>query len=161
MRVQFHFPYLKSHVVAYKAAKAAFVFKGGHNRADYEKALPDLIDFYTAIRKVSITPFDETRTAQLELEWWIIHRQRHNHVSEDLERALAETSAELYRVPVEQFTEYARLRTEAMLLRDKKAIAGGVTEEDWGRIENLLRASWQSLSEAVRQWYINESLWPA
>ncbi|MBI1922849.1 hypothetical protein HYR99_01225 [Candidatus Poribacteria bacterium] len=45
MRTQYHFPFLKSHVVAYRAAKAAFIFKGGHSHADYEKALPDLVAF--------------------------------------------------------------------------------------------------------------------
>jgi hypothetical protein len=29
-----------------QAARAAFVFKGGHNRQDYEKALPYLVSFY-------------------------------------------------------------------------------------------------------------------
>ena len=68
-------------------------------RSDYEKALPDLIKFYSAVRKMSDIPFDVDRAAQLELEWWIIHRQRAQHAPGDLDRALAELQAELYRVP--------------------------------------------------------------
>jgi len=149
LRTQYHLPLVRSNAVAYQAAKAAFVFKDGRNRADYEKALPNLINFYTAIRKVSDVPFDVDRAARLELEWWIVHRERARHTPGDLDRALAELPAEIYRVPVERLMEHARLRAEAMTIRDAKAAAGGVSEEDWARIEELLRASWQSLWKAV------------
>lgn len=149
MRTQYHFPFIRSNVVAYHAAKAAFVFKDGHGRADYEKALPDLLDFYGAIHRTSTMPFDTNRAAQLELEWWIVHRERANHPPGDLDRALAELPAEIYHVPVERLMEHARLRAEAMRIRDDKADAGGVTEEDWRRIDELLHASWQSLYRAI------------
>jgi hypothetical protein len=150
LRVQFDLPWLRSYVVAFHAAKAAFVFKDGRARADYEKALPDLIRYYRAIRNVSTTHFDVEQEAKLELEWWIVHRQRDQHAPGDLDRALAEAAAELYRVPAEKLMEYVRLRTEAMNIRDHKAVAGGVTEEDWKRIEELLQGSWRALWQAVR-----------
>lgn len=149
LRTQFHFPFLKSHLVAFSAARAAFVFKEGQTRADYEKALPDLIDYFTAIRERSLTPFDVDSTSKLELEWWIIHRERGSRPPGELERSLAEASAVLYRVPPERLTAYGRLRAEAKVIRDIRAIQGGVTEDDWKRIEELLRGSWQSLWEAV------------
>jgi hypothetical protein len=149
MRTQYHLPFARSNAVAYQAAKAAFVFKDGRSRADYEKALPYLVNFYTAIYKVSDVPFDAERAARLELEWWIIHRERAHHPPGDLDRALAELPAEVYHVPVERLMEHARWRAEAMTIHDTKAVAGGVTEEDWAKIEDLLRASWQSLWKAV------------
>jgi hypothetical protein len=148
LRTQYHLPLVRSHVVAYHAAKAAFVFKDGRARADYEKALPNLVSYYTAIREASDTPFDVERAARLELEWWIIHRQRARHQPGDLERALAELPAAVYGLPIERFMEHARFRAEAMMIRDAKADAG-VTEKDWAEIEALLRASWQSLWNAV------------
>jgi hypothetical protein len=150
LRTQYNLPLVRSNVVAYDAAKAAFVFKDGHNRAEYEKALPNLVSFYTSIRKVSDIPFDVDRAARLELEWWIIHRERHTHAPGDLDRALAELAAVLYRVPVERVAEHARLRAEAMTIRDNKAESGGVTEKDWAKIDELLHESWRSLKEAVR-----------
>ncbi len=150
LRVQFNLPWLRSYLVAYHAAKAAFVFKDGRNRTDYEKALPDLIRYYNAIRKVSLTPFDVEQEAKLELEWWIVHRQREQHAPGGLDHALAEAAAELYRVPAEKLMEYGRLRTEAMNIRDHKAVSGGVTEEDWKRIEELLQGSWHALWQAVQ-----------
>ena len=149
LRTQYRLPLLRSNVVAYRAAKAAFVFKDGHSRADYERALPDLVSFYQSIRAVSDTDFDVERAARLELEWWIVHRERHTHAPGDLDRALADLQAELFRVPAERLAEHARLRAEAMDIRDTKAEQGGVTEEDWRRIDELLHQSWRSLHRAV------------
>jgi hypothetical protein len=149
LRTQYNLPFVRSNTVAYQAARAAFVFKGGHSRQDYEKALPYLVSFYTSLHKVSDIPFDIERAARLELEWWIIHRERDKHPPGDLERALAELSAELYQMPAERFSEYARLRTEAMTIRDTRADQGGVTEADWAKIDELLHTSWRSLFNVV------------
>jgi len=107
------------------------------------------VGFNTSLHGVSDIPFDIDRAAKLELEWWIIHRERDRHAPGDLERALADLSAELYQMPAERFAEYARLRAEAMTIRDTKADRGGVTEADWSRIDALLHQSWQSLFNVV------------
>jgi len=149
LRTQYRLPLLRSNAVAYRAARAAFVFKDGRSRADYERALPDLFNFYQSVRAVSDTDFDVERAARLELEWWIVHRERRAHGPEDLPRALAALQAELFRLPAERFAEHARLRAEAMEIRDTKADQGGVNEEDWRRIDELLHRSWRSLHAAV------------
>ena len=150
LRTQYHMTTIKSNQVAYYGANAAFVFKQGSQRSDYEKALPDLVKFYAAIRKMSDIPFDEDRAARLELEWWIIHRQRAQHAPGDLEKALADLQAEIYHVPVDRLMEHGRLRAEAMTIRDTKAESGGVTEADWARINEMLKESWRSLAKAVK-----------
>ncbi len=150
LRTQYQLPYLRSNLTAYRGAKAAFVFKAGKSRADYERALPDLVSFYTEIRRISNVEFDVERAARLELEWWIIHRERDKYQPGELERALAELAAEIYQLPPESMMEHARLRAEAMKIRDTKAeSAGGVTEEDWRKIDELLHASWRSLSRII------------
>ncbi|HEX4949969.1 MAG TPA: hypothetical protein VFZ34_25105 [Blastocatellia bacterium] len=149
LRKQYRLPLLRSHVVAFQAAKAAFVFKEGRGRSDYEKALPNLVKYYSAIRAVGDVAFDVDQVAKLELEWWIIHRERNQYARADLDRSLAELPAAIYQMPVEKFAEHARLRAEAMLIRDQKAEQGGVSEADWQRIDELLQASWQSLHQAV------------
>jgi hypothetical protein len=88
LRTQYNMPLVRSNQVAYYAADAAFVFKKGKQRADYEKALPDLIKFYQSIRKMSDIPFDPERAARLELEWWIIHRERAKHAPGELDRCI-------------------------------------------------------------------------
>jgi hypothetical protein len=150
LRTQYRMSTLRSNQVAYYGANAAFVFKQGQQRSDYEKALPDLVKFYDAIRKMSDIPFDVDRAARLELEWWIIHRQRAQHAPGDLDKALAELQAEIYHVPLDRLMEHGRLRAEAMTTRDTKAEKGGVTEADWARINELLKESWRSLAKAVK-----------
>ena len=149
LRTQYRLPFWRSNAVAFRAAKAAFVFKDGRRRADYERALPDLVSFYQSVREVSDTDFDVERAARLELEWWIVHRERKRHAPGDLARALADLQAEIYRAPPERFAEHARLRADAMEIRDTKAEQGGVAEDDWRRIDDLLHGSWRSLHAAV------------
>lgn len=151
LRTQYRMPFLRSNLVAFYAAKSAFVFKDGKSRADYEKALPDLAKFYGAIQRDANIKFDVERTAKLELEWWIVHRERKKYQPGALELALANTAAEIYQMPAEKFAEHARLRAEAMKIRDTKAETGGVSEEDWQEIDRLLHASWQSLHQAVNR----------
>jgi hypothetical protein len=150
LRTQYNMSFVRSNKVAYNAANAAIVFQRGKQRSDYEQALPDLINFYQAIRNMSDLPFDVDRVARLELEWWIIHRQRADHQPEDLVKALAELQSAIYGLPVNRLMEHGRLRAEAMTIRDTKAEQGGVTEQDWARIDELLHRSWQSLHQAVR-----------
>jgi hypothetical protein len=57
MRKQVKAPFWRSFVIAYHAAKGAFIFKDGKNRIDYNKALADLEDFYGAINALSNKPF--------------------------------------------------------------------------------------------------------
>src|SRR3977135_4138711 len=106
LRTQYHMTPIRSNQVAYYAANAAFVFKQGAQRSDYENALPDLVKFYGAIRKTSDIEFDVDRVARLELEWWIIHRQRAQHAPGDLDKALADLQAEIYHVPVARLLEH-------------------------------------------------------
>jgi hypothetical protein len=150
LRTQYHMPLVRSNQVAYYAANAAFAFKEGKSQADYEKALPELVKFYGAIRKISDIPFDVDRVARLELQWWIVHRERWKRGAEELPRALAELQSAIYGVPIEQALEHGRLRAEAMKVRDMKAESGAaMTEEDWSKITELLRKSWHSLAVAV------------
>lgn len=140
---QYHMPPLMRTRNAYRAAHAAFVFKDGHNRADYERALPELERYYADIEAQSATPFDFRKAARVELEWWILHRER----SPELASALATLQAVIYGIPASLAAEHARLRAEAMILRDNKA--GAITEADWRDIGAMLDRSWTSLHEAV------------
>lgn len=151
LRAQYRLPLLRSNVVAYQAARAAFVFKDGRSRADYERALPFLENFYTALRRVSNIPFNPQRAARLELEWWIVHRERAQHGPNDLATVLAAEAAEIYQAPAASMSEHARLRAEAMTLRDTQAERTALTEADWARINELLRRSWENLFRTVNE----------
>ena len=151
LRDQYGLPFWKSIVGAGHAARAAALFQDGHNRAEYERALPDLVSYYALIRNASEEPFPVEKTARLELEWWIIHRERKRHPRADLDRSLAQLQAEIYHQPEELFAEHASARAEAMLIRDNSQESGNVTEQDWSRIGALLDTSWSSLQTVVER----------
>ena len=148
---QYKLRFWRRQLVALYAARAAFIFKEGKSRTDYEQALPYLEKFFSEIRDISSTDFDTQKAAARELEWWIIHRERKKHQEGDLAKALAETAATIYKMPCSNFIEHGELRAEAMKIRDTKAAAGGVTEKDWKKIDELLHKSWRSLHNAVNQ----------
>jgi len=150
MRLQFHFPLLRSNHVAAYAAKAAFIFKDGRDRADYDRAVPYLECYFQEIHDISDRPFNVQRAARLELEWWILHRERTKHGYEELASAVAEAASELYGVPPEKLIEYGQYRANAMKVRDTRTGVNGVTEEDWRVIESDLQSSWQSLWNAIQ-----------
>jgi hypothetical protein len=149
LRTQYHLPFWSSILAGYHAAKAAVVFQRGHNRTEHTLALPDLIAYYSAIRRFSDTPFNVDRTARLELEWWIIHRQRATHSPGDLEAALAALQSEIYLEPASAFAEHAAARARAMDMRDHSAQQGQTTSQDWLQIASLLDHSWTTLKQVV------------
>lgn len=149
MRKQFNAPFWRSQIMSYQAAKAAFVFKDGKQRSDYKKALPYLHKYYTIINKMSKTSFDVQKAAELELEWWIVHRQRAQHQGGDLEQALAESAAVIYNISPTQVNEYAQFRANAMDIRDSEQEKDGVSEAEWQQIADLLNQSWQALHISV------------
>jgi hypothetical protein len=147
LRRQYHMSLTRSYVTAFYAARAAFVFKDGKSRADYERALPGLRRYYAEIRAASATPFDVERVARLELEWWISHRNR----SAQLQSDLGQLQSAIYSLPPERFQAHAQARAEAMYLRDDRAAAGSVSDQEWEQIDRLLLRSWTSLHTAVNR----------
>jgi hypothetical protein len=151
LRQQFHAPFWRSFILGFQASKAAFDFKKGKTRLDYQKTLPDLVSYYESIQALSTEQFDVPNVAKLELEWWIVHRQRERYSYADLANALVQTSAALYRQPPVSFVTYGRLRADAMrLCDDVRHRPGGATEADWLHIEEVLNQAWGSFHQAVQ-----------
>ena len=144
---EYRMPFWRSVAAGYYAAHAAIVFQRGHERPDYELALPDIVSYYGLVRRGSTTDFDPEAVAKVELEWWIVHRQRDRHAPGDLEMALANLQSAIFHEPPDRFITHARARAEAMVLRDNNA--EHMTQADWDHIEQLLVTSWTSLNRAL------------
>lgn len=138
LRSEYRLPFLRSNLTAFYAARAAFVFKQSRSRADCEQALPDLRRFYSVLHEISNQPLDADKAAHLELEWWMLHRDR----SPQLEQALAALQAEIFHVTPTRVAEHAHYRAEAIRVRDDHG--------DWGLIAKLLRQSWSSLARVLQ-----------
>lgn len=148
LRVQFDAGLWRSFPIGYFAARAAFTFKDGRSREQYALALPDLERYFAAISALSVKPFYAPAAARNELEWWIIRREPARFTTADWERYIAAVTSEVYQLPPERFAAFARLRVEAMVLRDQRGEQ--ITEADWSRIRGLLEQSWSELSGALR-----------
>lgn len=151
LRTQYKFPWLRSYLGAYYATKAAFVFKDGKQRSDYEKALPALESYFTAIHRTGDINFDINNAAKLELEWWIVHRQREQYGKTALDTACANAAAAIYLVSPDSTLAHGRLRADAMVIRDVRAAAGGVSEEEWAQIDQLLQGCYRSLRRVIQK----------
>lgn len=152
LRQQFHAPFWRSFKLGFQASKAAFDFKKGRSRADYQHTIPDLRSYYESIKELSTESFDVPKVADLELEWWIVHRQRERYSYTDLANALVQTSAALYNQPATSFTTYGRFRADAMhLCDDVRHHPGGATEADWQQINEKLLEAWRALHSVVQE----------
>jgi hypothetical protein len=145
LRSQFGFPPLRSILGAIHASRAAFVFKDGKSRIDYERSLPMLREYFSEIHRTGNIDFDVERAASTELEWWIVHRERDRYSPGALGKACAEAASALYGIPPESTLEHGKLRAAAMIVRDTCAASGGVSEENWRQIDVLLESCYQSL----------------
>jgi hypothetical protein len=149
LREQFGFPPIRSILGAVHASRAAFVFKDGKNRTDYEKALPMLREYFSEIHRTGNIDFDVQRAASAELEWWIVHRERAGYPPDALGNACAEAASILYNIPAGSAAEHGRLRAAAMVVRDTCAATGGVSEERWREIDRLLVSCYESLHRGL------------
>lgn len=146
-RQQLKAPFWRSFKIAYHAAKAAFIFKNGTNREDYNLALPKLQAFYREVARLSNRPLEVNRAAQQELEWWIIRRYREEHSPKEWAKLQAQVAGEIYRVDSALCETYGELRTEAMLYRDE--LGEKIGERDWDKIEKMLINAWGVLKKDI------------
>lgn len=149
LRTQYQLTLLGAYVGAYYGASAAFTFKAGKQRSDYQRALPALRSYFEMIRRTGNIKFDVQRAASLELTWWIVHRDRAHYPPGAVEHACAQAAAAVYLLPLDATLKHGSLRAAAMMLRDAKDEAGGLSEADWVAVESLLRQSYQALSAVV------------
>ena len=136
LRTQYHMPLVRSNQVAYYAANAAFAFKGGKTQADYEKALPELVKFYGAIREIT------TSVRRRRSRVWNCNGGFSSRALETRTEAAArarELHSAIYGVPVEQVLEHGRLRAEHEDPRHESRNGAAMTEEDCQRLPNCCR----------------------
>ena len=81
--------------------------------------------FYQFIKNIHQEDFDVTRAAQLEINWWSVHRKLFgNPQNDELVQALTELYAEAYGVDIVKIRPAAALRAEGMLYSDLWVNAG-------------------------------------
>ena len=109
--------------------------------------------FYRLVRDASDLDLDPRRAAELEVEWWRVHRahQRESAAGrDDLEQALVALYAYVYSAPEESVRAAARWRAEAMDLSDAWVADGcDLTDRHLAGERRALIASYSALLDAV------------
>ena len=140
---------------AYRLTRAAFAFKVGRSRLDYEKALRWLVPFYQETHRLVKARWNPQEVAESELEWWIIHRHDFQPgQTASLEKALAKLCGLVYHLPESELSNYAHYRAEAMLLTDEGVRArenGENFKPQWSAIRAYLEKSYRDLSERLNR----------
>ena len=120
---------------------------------DPDAAREQMRRFYALVASQGYPLLDPVRAAELEVEWWRVHRA-HQHAAdlteEDLTAALVALYAYVYQVPPAQVREAARLRMLAIDASDRWVSAGCDRADPLlGQERRLLVASYTALREAV------------
>ncbi|WP_270888669.1 hypothetical protein [Pedococcus sp. 5OH_020] len=122
-------------------------------RNDPDAARASMRRFYALVVAHSDLRLDPTRAAELEVEWWRLHRARQHDSSvsrADLEQALVDLYAYVYGTAPSLMAEAARCRAEAMDLSDAWVAAGCDPADPLLAAERrALVASYAALLDAV------------
>jgi hypothetical protein len=104
---------------AYLVARAEIAFAPFPDN-DLPRALACMRRFYQFIKQVHHEAFDVEQAAQLEVNWWIVHRQLFGNADNlKLVEALADAYAAAYGVHPEQVRQAAYHRAMGMLYSDQ------------------------------------------
>ena len=108
-------------------------------------------EFYEFVREPIGGKYDAAKAAKLEVNWWAVHRNRNQYPDHSaLAQALADTYAEVYRLPAERMLPAGEARAAAMDLSDQWIREGKDPESPLlEQIATLLVQSYRSLSDAV------------
>lgn len=137
---------------AYLVARAEIAF-APFPENDIAKAQAYMRRFYQMIKNIHHEDFDVARAAQLEVNWWNVHRKLFgNPENGELIEALLNLYAEAYDISSAKLQDAARLRAMGMLYSDQWVDAGKPENSSLlMHEEDALLQSYVALKEAIRQ----------
>ena len=146
---EFHVPFPLSVRGAYYVTRAAIAFKPVDN--DLALTWAGLRAYYALVRRWSGLGFDVDRVADLELQYWIVHRRlsgAEDHA--ELEDVLTELHSATFGLARQRARESAKWRTLAAMTVDE--ITSGrvpALEGYWSRLREQLRRCYGSLQREI------------
>jgi len=149
MRTQLHLNWWLTLRLARYSGWAATDYRLKMGHENYPRVLKNLVKFYKIVSNNCTEPFDYRKAAELELEWWDIHRYPSKY-KKSLEQSLADAQAAIYHTSSTKFKDYAHNRAVAMLLPNHEGDKQ-TNPPDWGKINELALKSWHSLHTAVQK----------
>lgn len=153
VKAAFKGSWLVSLRLSWYSGRAAMIYRRKKGQEDYPSVLKNLEKFYKIASDHVAEPFDYYRAAELELEWWDIHRYPDKY-KKSLEFGIAEAAAIVYHCSREDLMEYARYRAQAakMLTHEGDNFP---EKNDWSKIDSLLYKTWDSFGKAIQKSRVN------
>ena len=150
-RGQFDLSLPKAVYASYVATQAQVVFARQGDRDGLAEEY--MRRFYEYVREPTGGRYDARRAAELEVGWWVVHRQREQYPDHRaLAEALAASYAEVYQIPPDRALAAGEGRAAAMDLSDQWNRQGKDPNSPLlDQIAELLVASYRALAAAVAQ----------
>ena len=151
VKESFGLSWLQAVYGAYLVARAEIAFAPFPGN-DVPRAEAYMTRFYQFIKNVHREDFDVRRAAQLEVNWWSVHRRLFgNAENQELVDALTGLYAEAYGLNPAKVQAAARQRAQGMLVSDLWVNAGKPADSPvLAQEEEMLLQSYVSLKEAIR-----------
>jgi hypothetical protein len=150
---QFHVPFPRSLLAALHTIRASIAFAPRDH--DLAATLKHLERFYRIAARANGDSFDPRRAAELELRYWVIHRDLAEAPELDkrpLVQSLADLHAALFGHTPAELWASAESRAAAATAVDR--ITGRRSTDvdaDWRRVEECLRQAYRQVKETGRQ----------
>jgi len=151
VKESFGLSWLQAVYGAYLVARAEIAF-APFPENDIPRAEAYMSRFYQFIKNVHREDFDVTRAAQLEVNWWSVHRRLFgNAQNQELVDALTGLYAEAYGINPVKVLASGRQRAQGMLYSDLWVNTGKPADSPLlAQEEEALFQSYASLKEAIR-----------
>lgn len=152
VKQSFGLTWLQAAYAAYLVARAEIAFAPFPDN-DIPKAEAFMRRFYQYIKNIHREDFDVSRAAQLELNWWSVHRKLFGNADNaELVTAVQNLYAEAYGLDSARVREPAALRAQGMLCSDLW-VNGGKRSDDplLDQEEEALYQGYLALKHAINQ----------
>jgi hypothetical protein len=152
VKQSFGLNWLQAAYAAYLVARAEIAFAPFPDN-DIPKAEAFMQRFYRFIQRVHREDFDVVRAAQLEVNWWIVHRKLFgNDQNRELVEAVRDLYAAAYGVESPRLERAAALRVQGMLYSDLWVNAGKPADSPLlNQEEEALYQGYAALKQAINQ----------
>jgi hypothetical protein len=150
IETQFHVPFPGSLLAALHVVRASIAFAPRDHNLDV--TLNHLERFYRVAARANGNPFDPRHAAELELRYWVIHRELAETPELDkrsLVQSLADLHAALFgRTSAELWSSAERRASAAEAVDRITSRRSTDVAADWRRVEEYLRQAYQQVKEA-------------
>lgn len=146
---QFHIPFPVSLLAAYYTTRASVAWVPvDHDLTVVQKYLEK---FYQLARRYSGLTFDPKLVAELELRYWIVHRELSGKPDKtDFVKVMVELHSAIFAIGSENALESARQRVQANVILDTiTARQSDDLARDWKRCEDHLRLCYAAIQQGI------------